>query len=102
MLDSGHPEALSGKMPGPTAKGDAAGRGRPMRILMVTPRYLPDMGGIETHVHEVSKRLSADGVDVRILTTDRSGTRPPREIIAGVGVRRVPAWPKERDYYIAP
>lgn len=73
-----------------------------MRILIVTPRYLPEMGGIETHIHEVSKRLSARGLDVGILTTDRSGHLPAEEMVSGVSVRRVPAWPKDRDYYFAP
>jgi glycosyltransferase involved in cell wall biosynthesis len=74
-----------------------------LRILMVTPRYLPEMGGIETHVHEVSRRLAAQGCDVDILTTDRTRTLPPSEAIApGLRVRRLPAWPERRDYYIAP
>jgi glycogen synthase len=74
-----------------------------MRILMVTPRYLPDMGGIETHVHEVSKRLGDSGHRVDILTTDRAGTLPNQEVVSdGVQVQRVRAWPKESDYYVAP
>ncbi len=102
MLDSGHREALSGKMPDPTAKGNAAGRGRPMRILMVTPRYLPDMGGIETHVHEVSRRLRGHGVVTTVLTTDRSGRLPVGETVEGFSVERVPAYPRNADYYAAP
>jgi glycosyltransferase involved in cell wall biosynthesis len=75
---------------------------RPLKILMVTPRYYPATGGIETHVHEVSKRLVRAGNDVTILTTDRSNTLPKAEKREGITVRRVPAWPKTRDYYIAP
>ena len=30
----------------------------PLRILMVTPRYFPDMGGVETHVSEVTSAAS--------------------------------------------
>jgi glycosyltransferase involved in cell wall biosynthesis len=75
---------------------------RPLKILMVTPRYYPATGGIETHVHEVSKRLVGAGNDVTILTTDRSNTLPKAEKREGITVRRVPAWPKTRDYYIAP
>ena len=36
---------------------------------MVTPRYFPYMGGVETHVHEVGGRLCRLGVDVTLLTT---------------------------------
>lgn len=74
----------------------------PMRILMVTPRYLPDMGGIETHVREVSRRLAAAGHSVTVVAADRTRTRPRTEEADGVSVRRVPAWPRGRDYYFAP
>jgi glycosyltransferase involved in cell wall biosynthesis len=69
---------------------------------MVTARYFPDMGGIETHVHEVAKRLVTRGADVTVLTTDRTGALPAVEEANGVRIRRVRAWPKERDYYFAP
>lgn len=74
----------------------------PLRILMVTPRYFPDMGGVETHVSEVTRRLAHAGADITILTTDRSGRRPASEQIDGVSIRRVRAWPAQRDYYFAP
>ena len=78
-------------------------QGRPLRVLMVTPRYLPDMGGIETHVDEVSRRLAKSGdFEVSILATDRTRKRPSHEDIDGVSVLRVPAWPSDRDYYFAP
>ena len=72
------------------------------RVLMVTPRYFPEMGGTEMHVHEVSKRLLGRGYEVDILTTDRSGSLPAEDFSLGVRVRRVPAWPRQRDYYFAP
>ena len=74
----------------------------PLRVLQVTPRYFPDMGGAETHVHEVSWRLARSGVDVTILTADREGNRPREEEVNGVKIRRVPAWPAKRDFYFAP
>ena len=74
----------------------------PPRILMVTPRYFPDMGGVETHVSEVTRRLASAGADVTILTTDRSGRLPASEQIDGVSIWRVRAWPARRDYYFAP
>jgi glycosyltransferase involved in cell wall biosynthesis len=68
---------------------------------MVTPRYLPLMGGIETHVAEVARRLAAD-VDVTVLTTDTSGELPERESTDGFEVRRFAAYPRSRDYYFSP
>ena len=72
------------------------------RVLMVTPRYLPEMGGVERHVHEVATRLHARGTPVRVLTTDRTGTLPAADSDHGVDVRRVRAWPSGRDWLFAP
>jgi glycosyltransferase involved in cell wall biosynthesis len=69
---------------------------------MVTPRFLPYLGGVENHVYEVTRRLAALGVDVTVLTTDTTGELPSEEHLYGVTVYRVRAWPRERDYYLAP
>jgi glycosyltransferase involved in cell wall biosynthesis len=60
------------------------------------------MGGVESHVYEVSRRLAAEGLAVTVLTADPSGQLPGVEILEGVEVRRVRAWPKKMDYYFAP
>ncbi|WP_338258489.1 glycosyltransferase family 4 protein [Dictyobacter halimunensis] len=76
-----------------------------MRVLMVTARYFPHMGGIETHVHEVGRRLVQNDVDITLLTTvaQQPATPLPREEeVEGMRVLRIPAWPAQRDYYIAP
>jgi glycosyltransferase involved in cell wall biosynthesis len=73
-----------------------------MRILMVAARCHPFMGGIETHIQEVGPRLVARGHTVDVLTTDPSGKWPVQETVRGMNVRRVPAWPKHRDFYVAP
>ncbi len=74
----------------------------PLRVLMVTPYYLPHMGGVENHVHQVGRRLAGDGVDVIVLTADSSGQLAPKECSEGIEVRRVRAWPPGRDYNWAP
>jgi len=91
------------------SSGDAFGeRGeqalqRPPRILMVCPRFLPEAGGVETHVYEVARRLLAVGsFDITVLATDRSRRLPRQEVVAGIPVLRVPSWPRRRDYYLAP
>jgi glycosyltransferase involved in cell wall biosynthesis len=73
-----------------------------MRILMVAARCYPFMGGIETHIQEVGPRLVARGHAIEVLTTDPSGELPVEEEVGGMRVRRVPAWPKELDFYLAP
>lgn len=72
-----------------------------MRVAMVTARYRPHQGGIETHVHEVGRRISSRA-DVTVLTTDPEGMLPSEEHLDGVVVRRFPARPRDRDYYWAP
>ena len=73
-----------------------------LRVLEVTARYLPFMGGVELHVDEVARRLARRGVDVTILTTDPTASLPVYEHVDGVAVRRVRAWPNKEDYYFAP
>jgi len=73
-----------------------------MRILMVSARYFPFMGGIETHLHEVGTRLAASGHSVTILTTDPRGEWPADEMVSGMRVIRVRAWPERLDLYFAP
>lgn len=73
-----------------------------LRILFVTPRYLPEMGGVERHVAEVARRLVHRGCAVTVLTTDRSGALPERERVDGVDVRRVRAYPRGGDLHFAP
>ena len=48
---------------------------RPLRVVMVTPRYLPEIGGVERHVHEVATRLVDGGdAEVTVVTTVNTGT----------------------------
>jgi glycosyltransferase involved in cell wall biosynthesis len=77
--------------------------GRPMRVLQVCARYLPEMGGIETHVDQVTRRVAGQhDLAPTVLTTDRTGRLPRRESREGFEVIRVRAWPRNRDYYLAP
>jgi glycogen synthase len=69
---------------------------------MATARYFPYMGGTESHVYEVGRRLAHAGVDLTVLTTDPSGQLPRAEESEGVQIRRVRAWPAQQDYYFAP
>jgi glycosyltransferase involved in cell wall biosynthesis len=72
------------------------------RVLMVSARFPPFTGGIETHVREVAPRLVGRGLDIEVLTTDPSGELPQHELVEGVPVTRIPAYPPDRDYYFAP
>lgn len=77
--------------------------GNKLRVLMVTPRYFPYMGGIETHVYEVGRRLVRNGVHVTLLTTaPREPLLPRNDEVEGMHVIRVSDRSPLPDYYIAP
>src|SRR5947209_7705884 len=58
------------------------------RVAMVTPRFAPHVGGVETHVFEVSRRLAERGMGVTVMTIDDTGELSPSETVGGVRVRR--------------
>jgi glycosyltransferase involved in cell wall biosynthesis len=74
---------------------------RPASVLVVTPRYLPEMGGVESHVQQVLARLKQQ-FDVQVVTTDNGIGLPPRDVVDGVPVSRIPAYPRGRDWRFAP
>ncbi|MCJ2076362.1 glycosyltransferase family 4 protein [Methylobacterium sp. E-016] len=78
------------------------GAERPLKILMVSARYLPFTGGTETHVHEVGTRLADAGHAVTVLTADPDSSLPAEERVGTMQVVRVRAYPKGRDWCLAP
>jgi glycosyltransferase involved in cell wall biosynthesis len=46
--------------------------------------------------------MAARGHDVTVLATQPVGRGSSEQWLDGVRVRRVPAWPRDRDYYVAP
>jgi glycosyltransferase involved in cell wall biosynthesis len=72
-----------------------------MKIIQVCPRYKPHIGGVETVVEEISRRLAAKGHDVSVVTTDPGKTLPPTENIDGVKVYRFPAYAPGDAYYLS-
>jgi glycosyltransferase involved in cell wall biosynthesis len=59
---------------------------------MVGPKTFPPIiGGIETHVYEVARRMAARGADITVLVPN-SDFRRTEERIEGVRVTRVPAF----------
>ncbi len=91
------------------AQGSVTGKRAPtdsvpgaLRVLMVTPRSPLAQGGVERHVMEVSRRMAAAGVDVRVLCADPEVERVVTENFDGVEIRTVRAYPRNRDYYLAP
>jgi glycosyltransferase involved in cell wall biosynthesis len=74
-----------------------------IRVLQVSARFFPDMGGTETHVYETARRLNVfSDLAIDVLTTDPTRRRPVYERVANIPIIRVPAYPRKKDYYIAP
>ncbi|HWQ49338.1 MAG TPA: glycosyltransferase family 4 protein [Methanosarcina sp.] len=73
-----------------------------MKIAQICPRYFPDIGGVETHVKEISERLVKAGHDVEVITTDPTGKLSKQEIINGVKVIRFRSFAPGNAYYFAP
>ncbi len=67
-----------------------------MRILLVSARYLPHHGGVETVVHEIASQMRLDGHTVQIVTQRVPHTLPRHEVLDGIQVIRLlflyPGW----------
>jgi len=71
-----------------------------MKIIQVCPRFLPCIGGVETHVYEISRRLAKNN-EVFVFTTDSSGKLPKEEIIDGIKVRRFKSFAPNESYFFS-
>ncbi|HZX53399.1 MAG TPA: glycosyltransferase family 4 protein, partial [Ilumatobacteraceae bacterium] len=61
-----------------------------MRVLVITPLYVPWIGGLEHFVRQVVLELAGRGHDVTVVTSHQSSTTE-RDTVDGVPVLRVPA-----------
>lgn len=59
-----------------------------MRIAQVASRYYPEIGGMETHIKEISEHLSKLNNEVTVLTMYPSGRLPEEEVINDVLIKR--------------
>jgi glycosyltransferase involved in cell wall biosynthesis len=72
-----------------------------MLVAQVCPRYYPYIGGVETHVREISERLAKKRFKVEVLTTDPSGELPREDIISGVKIKRFKSWAPNENYHFS-
>lgn len=73
-----------------------------IRIAMVCHRYYPDIGGVETHVREISERLAKSGFDVEVVCTDPTWHYPKHEHHNGVKITRFKSLAPKNAFYFAP
>ena len=71
-----------------------------MRILLVTPSYYPNIGGVEYVVKSIAERLAAAGHKTTVVTGDPKADKPREEEISGVYVIRWPTWAPSGAYHI--
>lgn len=62
-----------------------------MRVALVTPRYLPHVGGVESHVRQIANHLAVGGDEVDIVTFDASPWSVRVDRDGPVRVRRFPS-----------
>ena len=75
---------------------------RRLRILAVTPHFLPQIGGTELHTYETARRLAAAGQHVAVLTTRDDSDVPARDVIDGIPVYRAASFGNRLDLRLAP
>lgn len=71
-----------------------------MRILYITPRYYPHVGGVEYVVKSVAERLAKKGHEVTVLCGGESIDSPKEEWVNEVHVIRWPVWSPGNAYHI--
>jgi len=71
-----------------------------MKILQVSPKYYPSIGGLEEHVKNISERLAKEH-EVAVFACDPSGKLQREEEINGVLVRRFKSFSPGDAYHIS-
>jgi 1,2-diacylglycerol 3-alpha-glucosyltransferase len=72
------------------------------KIAMVCHRYYPDIGGVETHVQQISERLSKRGFEVEVICTDPTWKYPEKEDYNGIKITRFKSIAPKNAFYLAP
>jgi glycosyltransferase involved in cell wall biosynthesis len=71
-------------------------------VALISPRYAPEIGGVERVVEMTARELVRHGVDVEVITTDPTGRLPRLERRDGVTVRRFRTVANDGVYFVSP
>jgi glycosyltransferase involved in cell wall biosynthesis len=71
-----------------------------VKIAQICPRFYPDIGGVETHVYEIAKRLAKE-FEVEVVTTDSSGKLSKFEEKDGIKIKRFKSLAPNDAYYFS-
>lgn len=73
-----------------------------MNIAYISPRFAPDVGGVETVVAQLATRVAAAGHHVEVLTQAHDRRLPRVDVIDAVTVRRFAVPAPSQHYAFAP
>lgn len=73
-----------------------------MTVLLVTHRYPPRTGGVETHLRELATRLADCGEDVTVFSADDAPDVSTESVTNGVRIRRFRSLHPSGAFYVAP
>jgi glycosyltransferase involved in cell wall biosynthesis len=59
-----------------------------LKILFITPRFFPDIGGVEKHTQYVAKKLAEHGNNITIITSTEREDIKTYELMDGIKVYR--------------
>lgn len=62
-----------------------------MKVIEVSPTFPPSIGGVETHVHLLTKALKAKGYDIEVFATSPNARRIAVDQVDGLKVSRFPS-----------
>ena len=60
-----------------------------MKIVQVSPWFLPHLGGVESHVYSISTELARRGHEVEVLTSKQGRDMPEKEVMDGFQITRL-------------
>jgi glycogen synthase len=60
-----------------------------MKVIAITPKYLPFLGGIEVFVDALARRLRHRSIETVVITDDNFGHLPERETLNDIVIHRL-------------
>ncbi len=62
-----------------------------MNILMLSPSFHPNLGGVEKHVRRVAEEMTKLGETVTVVTLEQGSVQPRSDTLNGVQILRIPS-----------
>ncbi|MEO5842930.1 MAG: glycosyltransferase [Acidimicrobiales bacterium] len=94
--------AAGGFVYGRLRVGNTPVEGRSCDVMTATPWFGASIGGVETHVGEMTRRHRDSGLRVRVAACDPAHDLPRIDAVDEVVVERARAWPRSTDIGFAP